>query len=188
MNIKTLPVLAGALAALTLAAPQQAQSQVSLEVRGSLQKPVGDFADVADGEAGFGADVFFNVNPRVSVYGGYGIENFGCDGCGEDDGYTSRGFEAGAKFIFTRNAGVLPWARLGATFHELELETNAVSLTSDRKVGFQAALGADIPLGDVLSFSPALRYQAFNPDFGTAGNENVGFLAVDFGLHIHPGR
>ena len=179
-------------ASLALAAPLAAQNQVSLELRGSLQRPTGDFGDAANGDAGFGGDVFINLNPRLSLYGGYSLENFGCEGCGDDDRFRSKGFEAGAKVLFGQRGAILPWARAGATFHQLEVDNGVIDATSDRKVGFQASVGVDIPLGQVLSFSPALRYQAYQAEFdviddAVVAQRDVGFLALDFGLHIHPG-
>ncbi|MEQ9399885.1 MAG: outer membrane beta-barrel protein [Longimicrobiales bacterium] len=184
--------LAALVAAFAIAAPA-AQAQISLEARGSIQNPTGDFGDDATSEAGFAGAVFFNVSPRLSLYGGYGVETFGCEGCNDDDGYQSKGFEGGAKFILTPTpTGVLPWVRAGATFHDLEVESGAFRATSDRKVGFQASAGVDIPLGQVLSFSPALRYQAYTAEFDVISDNivaerDVAFLALDFGVHIHPG-
>ncbi len=181
MNKNGTWILALATAAAVAILPSSASAQISLELRGGLQSPTGDLDDVADGNAGFGGDIFFSVNPQLSIYGGYGIENF-------DEDINSTGFEAGAKFILSSGSGgVLPWIRAGAILHELEFANGA---TSDRGLGFQTSAGVDIPLGEVLSFSPAVRYQRFSPEFDTLigdFEETASFFSLDFGLHIHPG-
>ncbi len=187
-------LIAAALVALSTAAvAQPVAAQVSVELRGSLQRPTGDFANDANGDFGLGGDVMFGVSPMISVYGGYGLASFSCDGCSDDEGYKSKGFEAGAKFLFASTRSILPWARAGATLHKLEIQTQGVTATSDRKVGLQASVGLDIPLGETLSFSPAIRYQTWQAEFSILNDaiiaqRDVSFLSLDFGLHIHPGR
>lgn len=173
-----------------LALPAQAQ-QITFEGRGSLSFPIGDFGDAADGGAGFAGDVFYNIGPRVSLYGGYQYEMFDCAGC-DGDGFTSNGFEAGVKLLFARRAGVLPWARLGGIFNALDFDDGSFDVESDRSLGLQVAVGVDVPLGETLSFSPALRYQAWTADFDTFGGpgfveRDVRTLSLDFGVHVHPG-
>ena len=155
---------------------------VSLEARGGLTFPTGDFGDIADGNAAFGGDVFFNVSPSVSIYGGYQYETF--DDGGDD--LSSNGFEAGLKLMAARESGVLPWVKVGGVLNKLE----AGAAESDRALGLQAAIGMDIPLGEVLSFSPALRYQAWTAEFDggfIVTEQSVRTFALDFGLHVHPG-
>lgn len=199
---KPLFVLTAALVAGSALLPAGAAGQgISLELRGSLQKPMGSFDDVADGNAGYGAAAFFNVSPNLSLYGGWAKESFGCQGGCENAGYESEGFEGGVKFIVTRVGGVQPWLKGGPVYHRFEVESgnddgpedDDLDIVSDRALGFQIGVGADIPLGMVLSFSPALRYQKYSAEFpiieGVATAErDVGFLALDLGAHIHFGR
>lgn len=180
-----------AVAVLSLAALPANAQQISLEGRGALTFPTGDFGDVADGGAAFGGDVFVNLSHSLSIYGGYQYEMFDCAGC-DGDGFTSSGFEAGAKFLMNRESGVLPWARVGAIFNKLDYEEGSFEAESDRSIGLQASVGLDIPLGETLSFSPALRYQAWTADFGAIpevlGSEvDMRSFSLDFGLHVHPG-
>lgn len=189
--MKHLDTVAAAVLALSLVAMPVDAQQISFEGRGALTFPTGDFGDRADGDAGFGADVFVNVSPRLSVYGGYQYEMYECAGC-DTDGYTANGFEAGAKLLFSREGGILPWAKIGAIFNTLEVEEGLVDAESDRGIGLQAAVGADIPLGETLSFSPALRYQTWSADFDVFGElteveVDVSSFALDLGLHVHPG-
>lgn len=189
-NNKTTFCAAILLAALATA-PTGARAQISFEARGSLQRPVGDFKNNANGNAGFAGDVFFNVSPQLSLYGGYGVEMFGCDGCSGQDDRTSKGPELGVKLLAASRGGILPWVRVGATLHQLEVNDGALHATSDRRVGIQVSAGLDLPLGQMLSFSPAIRYQAYRAEFPIAGGalvalRDVRFLSLDFGLHIHP--
>ncbi len=183
-------------AALAFAAPSAAQGQLALEIRGSINNPMGDFGDDggldAKSEAGFGGDLIYSVSPNLSVYGGYEQQMFGCDGCGDDEGATSSGFEGGAKLIAYRD-GLLPWLKAGVVGRKLQLEDNGFEVESDTGVGFQVAAGVDIPLGDVLWFSPGVRYEAYDAEFDivdefVTAEQSVQFLALDLGLHIHLGN
>jgi len=175
--------------------PVSAQSRPAVEIRGGLNLPVGDFSDppgvAAESDAGFAADLIVPVNPRFSVYGGIGRELFGCDGCGGNDKLRTTGLEAGLKFLFRREGSVLPWLKAGAIYHKMTIRVDGVEGDSDWGLGFQAAAGADIPLGAVLSFSPALRYQTYTAKFQPFGldflapRNDVSFLSLDLGLHIH---
>lgn len=189
--MKHFNTIAAAVLAIPLTTMPVDAQRVSFEARGALTFPTGDFGDTADGDAGFGADVFVNFSPRLSVYGGYQYEMYECAGC-DDGGYTANGFEAGAKLLFSREGGILPWLKVGAIFNKLELEDGVVIAESDRGIGLQAAVGADIPLGATLSFSPALRYQTWGADFDGFGELteveiDVTSFSLDLGLHIHPG-
>jgi len=189
--MKYLRMIGASLMALSLAVLPANAQDISFEGRGGLAFPTGDFGDAADGGAGFAGDVFLNLNPNVSIYGGYQYEMFDCAGC-DGDGFTSSGFEVGAKLLFARESGVLPWAKVGAIFNTLRFEEGAFEAESDRSLGLQAAIGLDIPLGETISFSPALRYQALGADFDAAGGvvtveEDVRSFSLDFGIHVHPG-
>ncbi|HKK91960.1 MAG TPA: outer membrane beta-barrel protein [Longimicrobiales bacterium] len=189
--MKYLHLLGAAAAALSLTALPADAQDVSFEGRGALTFPTGDFGDAAEEGAAFGGDVFVNLNPNVSVYGGYQYEMFDCVGC-SGDGFTASGFEAGAKFLLDRESGVLPWARVGAVLNKLDFEEGSFEAESDRSVGLQASVGVDIPLGETISFSPAVRYQAWTVDFETLGGsiaaeQAVRSFSLDFGIHVHPG-
>jgi len=182
-----------ALAALTLAgsaAPHALQAQdVSLELRGSLTKALGDFGDVATSDAGLGADLIVQASPNLSIYGGYGRDMFGREGGDDDDNYNSQGFEAGAKLMAAREGGIIPWLRGGLTLHKLTIEDGGADIESDRNLGFQIGAGVDIPLGDVLTFSPGVRYQNYDAEFDAVvdaldTNAGVSYLTADFGVRI----
>lgn len=183
-------------AATTLAwAPTVSAQDVSIEIRGGLNRPISDFRDngpQARGDAGFGGDVIFNVTPRFSLYGGYGWDRFGCEGCADGDWITSRGWEGGAKILFSEaGTPVAPWVRGGFVFNQAKVAQGSSEAISDRGTGFQGSFGLDIPLGQVIWFAPAVRYERFPAEFNagpiTLIDQTVSFLSLDFGLHIHPG-
>lgn len=190
--VPVLMAFAATLLAPTLAA---AQSGLALELRGGLNLPVGDFSDAslveAESEAGFAADLFVPIRDRLSVYAGFGRELFKCGACEGDDGLNTTGLETGVKFILPlARLPFLPWIRGGVTFHKAEFTVGGMEAESDWQLGYQASLGTDIPLGEVLSFSPALRYQTYTADFDPLGLEfleaeqDISFFSLDFGIHI----
>lgn len=199
MRFPTLVLAAAGLVAAASVSPPEAhaQSRFSLELRGSLNNPVGDFGDEggleATGEASLAADLMFNLNDNLTLYGGYGREMYGCESCGDDEGLHSQGFEGGVKLLANRDEGILPWLRAGFVAHDLTADFGPAEVTSDTGLGFQAAAGVDIPLGEVLSFAPAVRYQTFDAEFDVVGDDfvvtetTVQQVALDFGLHLHLG-
>ncbi len=184
-----------AAAAFGLSTPGAVEAQdvrgIALEVRGGFNAPFGNFEDRgAEAEVGFGGDVFLNLTPAFSVYGGWGRSQFDCLGCDNADDLHSSGPELGVKLIAPRRWGVLPWARVGTTYHKLGGTIGAVEFNSDREFGLQASLGADIPLGEVLSLSPAVRVHNWNAPFdgpidAFSLNQNVRYVSLDLGAHFH---
>lgn len=189
-----LALTAGLVTTTQLAA--QDQDKVALEFRAGFPKPTGDFGNPpgidAGGDWDFGADLIYNLSDRLSLYGGWGRDGFTCAACGDGGYVRSQGFEGGAKILFTREAEVLPWVRVGASFDKVKVAQGSFTATSDRAVGIQASAGMDIPLGETLSFSPAVRYQQYTADFPVLGGsliarEDVSYVTLDFGLHVHIG-
>lgn len=168
-------------AAALVAAPATAQdSPFSLEARTGVTIPTGDLSD-AGAESGllFGADVFFTVDPALSIYGGWGYYRFGCDACADD--VTASGPRLGLKALYHTPGEATPWIRAGATFNQADgLETDA----SDRAVGLEAGVGIDYELSDRVSITPAARYHTFSPGAGAAG-ASLSYLTIDLGLHLH---
>lgn len=192
--VRLTSILAGALLAMVFtAAPGSAQMGISLEGRGGYNFPLGDFEDAgAESKYGFGADVMLSVHDAFSVYGGWGRDEFDCENCGPDDHYFAQGFEAGLKLLMPREEGMLPWIRLGGTYHELGGEVSGQDLQdlSDAGFGFQASAGVDIPLTEALYVTPAARFQTFSAEldqgFGViSAEQDVQYLSLDLALHYH---
>lgn len=177
----------------------QDHGPLSVEVRGAYSLPIGDFGDDAiqgaESDFGFGGDLFLHLTDGFSVYGGWAQDRFDCAVCADDGSYEIAGFEAGAKVRFARDRGAVPWARAGLVASKTTLEDGEVEAESDRKLGFQAAIGLDLPLGDHFALVPALRFQSIGNDFEIDGDDlpifdgdNVNFFSVDVGLHLYLGR
>ncbi len=177
-------------AALAMAVPATAQGQVSLELRGSINKSMGDFGDQSDGEAGFGADLQYGLSDNVTAYVGYDRQLFDCAQCAEeDDGIQSQAFAGGFK-VHTSGDGLRPWAKAGLGAYTLDVDQAAGDAETDPSMGYHLGAGVDIPLGDVLTFSPGLRFNQFDPDFEPSDQtlldtENIKFVTFDVGVTIH---
>ena len=182
-------ILSGAavLAVLALAGTASAQGPVeiatpiSLEARGGLAVPSGDFADLAENAFGFGGSVHLQVAPRVSVYGGYSQTEFDMEALSADG--TDRGWEAGARIAFP-GVGFSPWVRGGLLFHDFETEVAGVEVDGEDEVGFEVGAGAAFPLGPRVSVSPGFAYRRYATEMAALGERDVSYLNLDVGLRI----
>lgn len=195
----------GALAMALLVAPAAPAQQilpVSLEVRGGLGFPMGDFPtrglvaqEAVESGDGFALRGTYNLIPLLGVYAGFERYSFGVDeeeAAGPDLNFVDSGFSAGAQLSLplAMLAGVSPWIRGGAIFHILDYELEEIAgveanTSSDRTLGFEAGAGVDIPLGQVLSFTPGVTYRSYEPQFdGLTDGERLSYLAVEMGLRV----
>lgn len=163
------------------AAAAQAPIPVSLEARGGVALPAGDFADRADTGWGFGGSVHVQVAPRVSVYGGFSQTEFDMEGLSGEG--TDRGFEVGARVAFP-GVGFSPWVRGGLLFHDWEVDAAGAELDGDSDVGFEVGAGAAFPLGPRVAVSPGFAYRRYSSTVPVLGEMNVSYLALDVGLRI----
>jgi opacity protein-like surface antigen len=154
---------------------------ISVEARGGVAIPSGDFADAADNAWGFGGSVHVLVAPRVSVYGGYSQTEFDMEALSAEG--TDRGWEAGARVAFP-GVGFSPWVRGGLLFHDFETEVAGVEFEGDDEVGFEVGAGAAFPLGPRVSVSPGVAYRRYATEFFGGGDEDVSYLNLDIGLRI----
>ena len=176
---------AAVLAALAVAGGAAAQVEVatpiSLEARGGLAIPSGDFADIADNAFGFGGSAHLQVAPRVSIYGGYSQTEFDMESLSAEG--TDRGWEAGARVAFP-GVGFSPWVRGGLLFHDFETEVAGVEFDGDDEVGFEVGAGAAFPLGPRVSVSPGFAYRRYSTELAVLGERDVSYLNLDVGLRM----
>lgn len=170
-----LAVAGGAAAQVEVATP------ISLEARGGIAIPSGDFADFADNAFGFGGSVHLQVAPRVSVYGGYSQTEFDMEPLGAEG--TDRGWEAGARVAFP-GVGFSPWVRGGLLFHDFETEVAGVEVDGDDEVGFEVGVGAAFPLGPRVSVSPGVAYRRYATEFVGGRDLDVSYVNLDIGLRM----
>lgn len=158
------------------AAAQIAGVPVTLEARGAGALAAGDFASSRPGlgagaGAGFAAGARVGVVEAVEVYGLYRYGRFACDGCeaaGLDENATEAGFEAGARVALPFGSDRLAsWASGGVLVaHELALAGGGGERVSDPSLGFAAAAGVDLPLGEGRwTVSPGLHYRRYSSSF-----------------------
>lgn len=164
---KTLRAVALALVAVFgMATGAQAQLAFSAEVRGDFSFPTDDLDDTYEWGAGFTGDLYLDFHETFSAYAGYNWTQFGCDDgstlCTEDA--STNGFELGLKAKLPVAQQFGPWVRAGVLFHELD---DGEGSDFDRETGFQIGLGLDIPLGMVVSVTPALHYNSYGVDDAT---------------------
>ena len=154
-----------ALAAVSVAGTAQAQlgptTPFSVEVRGGLALPTGD--DMDDLHAGivFGGDVIFQASPMIGIYAGYAFQSWALENETEDLDFEIKGFEAGARLSFAQMAGGLaPFLKGGVLHQKSALSADDGSLEGDYETGFQVGGGADVRLGNRLSFTPQASFNS----------------------------
>lgn len=165
---KTLRAVALALVAVFgMATGAQAQLAFSVEVRGDFSFPTDDLDDGYEWGAGFTGDLYLDFHETFSAYAGYSWTQLPADeeqaAPIPEDASTS-GFELGLKAKLPVAEQFGPWVRAGVLFHELDL---GEGIETDRETGFQIGLGLDIPLGMVVSVTPALHYSSYGVDGAT---------------------
>lgn len=158
---KTLRAVALALAAVFgVATGAQAQLAFSAEVRGDFSFPTDDLDDAYEWGTSFTGDLYLDFHETFSAYAGYNWTQFPAD---EEQALVSedastKGFELGLKAKLPVAQQFGPWLRGGVILHKLD---PGGDLDLDRETGFQVGLGLDIPLGMVLSVTPALHYSSY---------------------------
>lgn len=167
----------------------QRTSAFSATLRGGAALPTSDFGEEVDTGWGFSGDVQFAFHPRVGVYAGYNWHDF--DGEGDSEAsISSQGWNGGLQLILVPRDGVLPWARAGVVYMKLDGDDDTGDFETDTELGFEAAIGLDWPLGDVLTFVPMIRYVGYEVDLdpGTSGgNFDITYLTIEAGLKFNFG-
>ena len=180
------------------AAPAHAQlpnfTPFSLEVRGGLVFPTGDFGesedDVGSIESGYtwGANATYHFIPLVGIYGGYTRNQFDVEGLEELD-VIDEGFSAGVRLaVPTPLIPIDPYVKAGLVYNTLSFEFDGDDeefIDSDRSLGFEVGAGVGIGLGPKLSVTPAVTYTRYEPQYDGEGDDfKVEHLRVDVGLRI----
>jgi opacity protein-like surface antigen len=182
-----------ATAVLAAAAANPAAAQVpnitpfSVEVRGGLALPTGDFGEGIDTGFTVGANATYHLLPLIGIYGGYTYNEF--DVGNSDFKVKDQGFSAGVRLaVPTPLIPIDPYVKAGAVFNQLERPTltGVGDEKSDRKTGFEVGAGVGIGLGPKLSFTPQVTYTKYNSDFSALGttSDEVSHIRVDVGLRL----
>ena len=194
--------------ALTFVASTLSAQSFSFGLRGSGTMPTGSFAEtqttpsantaVIDGAKtgfGYGLDVGLSLG-ILGIYAGFDHVSFDCETatCRQDGKYTLQGVTAGVKLAPATTSIFRPFAKAGVTFNSLEGTYgggSSTSLTTERAPGYELAVGADVRLLGILSFSPQARYigqelkQKVVKVTGPAPTgQGVNYFSLDLGLSL----
>lgn len=183
-------------ATFALAGTGSAQSPFSLEIRGGLPFPTGEFSDIGndiggglEGNYNLGASAELRVTPMLGVYAGYTYSRFKVE---DFDGIDAvdEGFDAGVRASFS-TMGLFPWVKGGVVYHDAEfvfdedlgVGPERVEITG-RQLGFEIGGGVEVPLGQHLSFTPGVSYVQYSAD-ETAGDDlDITYVKADVGMRI----
>lgn len=155
----------------------------SVEVRGGIALPTGDFSDLAQTGYDFGANASFGFSPNAAVYAGYTFNSFSGDDDAlglEDVDFEVKGFNGGVRLgVPVGMAGLAPYVKGGAVYYEGEIDVDGLGDADEEenesKWGFEVGGGVAIPLGMRGSFTPEVRYTDV---------EDLNFVTVDVGLRF----
>lgn len=182
---KSMVSMVAVAAALAVAGTAQAQtSPFSVEVRAGLALPQGDDMEGIESGITVGADALYQINPMFAVYAGYNFNSFGVDCEGDvdcedaDPSVEIKGFDAGLRVNFPMT-GVTPFVRGGVVYNSFGLTVDGdggdFDVETDEELGFEVGGGIELPLGQRLSFTPAVSYTSV---------EDASYIKVDAGLRI----
>lgn len=194
---KTTFGLLSLVAAAAFASPAHAQlptTPFSLEARGGIAMPTGDFGeseeDVGSVESGltFGANATFHFTPMLGVYAGFTRNRFGVEGLEELD-VTDQGFNAGLRAaIPVAGFPVEPYVKAGLVLNTLSFEFDGEDeefIDSDRSLGFEVGAGVGIGLVPRLSLTPQVTYTRYSPKYDGEGDDfSVEHIRLDVGLRF----
>lgn len=181
LNWRWMPVPAALALSTFLLLPGEAQAQMGLAVEGraGVTFPQGDLSD-RGAEAGlsFGAELQANIQRNLTAYVGFHRHAFNCDNpCTLGNDPRSTGIGAGLKYIVHSPGDVLAWARGGIVANTFESSNRA----SDREIGFELGVGADMPIGQRLYLVPNLGFISHDAGAGLKAN----FFTLGVGVHYH---
>ncbi|HET8654165.1 MAG TPA: outer membrane beta-barrel protein [Longimicrobiaceae bacterium] len=161
---------------------------VTVEARGGLAFPTGDFADGAKTGWNAGVDASIGLAPLFSVYGGYEYARFNAKES-SDSHLTDSGFRAGLKVglpIVGTVTGISPYVLGGVIYDKAKATISSGGISgsgeSDWKAGYELGAGTGIGLGPLLSFTPEVRYRSYKPGDDSS---RLSYFQVSMGLQLH---
>ena len=180
--------MAAALLILVCAGSAHAQSPFSFELRGGASIPAEDLgSSPLDAGGGFSFNVSARLLPHTLMYAGWDWNRLnmqtplpGADSHIEDTGYV-----VGLMFRHPMLNRVDGWARAGAIYSHMEVETEDgdALFDSGHELGWEAGGGLFIPVGQRFALTPGVRYRTFSAGLDEgAGNVDLSYVALDIGL------
>lgn len=175
-------------------AAQELETVVTLEGRGGYSLPISELDDRgAESDFGYGAGATLMLGPSFGLYGGWGRDIFRCDPCIGDSRIHASNLELGGKFVVPERERATPWLRAGVLASRSVLRAGTSRFESDRHVGFQAAVGLDAPIGEMVSVAPSVRFNSFTSEYDGLDGGLVDFepetqfryFSFDLALQVH---
>jgi opacity protein-like surface antigen len=198
--MRSIKVLAGAVALLASVQTVQAQTQMSVEVRGGLGIATGDWneEDLLEEGYGLGFDVRAQITPQMGVYAGYEMVVFGIDeealvGVPVDDveaEATDAGFRVGVELNvpLASAPSVTPFVQAGIIYNSLEISASGPGgsdeAESDESLGFEAGVGLTVQVGPRLDVVPSVRFRQHEIEFEGEGGEDAQYVLISVGLRF----
>lgn len=189
---RTALMIAG-FALIVAAAPAEAQDRRwGVELRGGAAFPTEDIgADDLGTGVSLDATFSYQFTTRVGAYAGWGWAHFNPETsfAGSDIDFEETGYVFGLRFQqpFSEGGPVSGWLRAGGTVVHLELEDDEGDLVADsgHGLGFEAAAGVAIGLGERWSLTPGVRYSLVSREVEigpTTTDIDLRYLTLDMGL------
>ena len=187
---RSLPLLAGVLAAAAAAAPARAQlpafTPFSFEVRAGAALPTGDLGDVASTGYTLSGSATYHFIPLIGVYGGYTYSRFGAEDQGDEFDLVDSGFDAGLRLgIPTPLIPIDPWIKGGLVFHKLSAEGEGIEDDddTDMELGFQVGAGLGFGFGPV-SLTPGVSFISYKVGDDDGDDVSISYWEAGIGVRI----
>lgn len=170
--LRTAALALACAAADPLAAQRTGTIPLSVEARGGIALPAGDFGDPAE------------RGPRAAagrLYGAYRWNRFPYGGTSIPEHLTDSGFAVGVRVaVPTPLIPIGPWIRAGGVAHQLRGE----SLHEDSERGWEAGAGFAFPLARGLTLTPGVLWTRYPYGSGAADGQllRVRHLRADVGV------
>lgn len=170
-----------------------AQNRWSVELRGGANFATRDLGDASLGTGfGFEGTAAYRFMPHVSVYAGWGWNQFSADQsfAGTDMQFEETGYTFGLRLLHPFGQSKLQYlVEGGGIFNHIEVENKAGDIIADSKhgLGWQLGAGLGIPLGNRFQITPSVRYRSLSRDLEI--NEvkttvDLNYLSVGLGFAL----
>jgi hypothetical protein len=173
------------------ASAQDNEKRIGFELGGGLSLATSEPGD-ASLNAGFGFEgiLHYQFMPHTGIYAGWGWNRFGADNsfAGNDVCFEETGYVFGLQFKHPIRTLPLSWyMRAGGLYNHIEIENAAGDIIGDtgHSLGFQLAVGIDLPLGNSWSITPGLKYNYLSTDIEMEGintNLNHNYISLRAGF------
>lgn len=166
-----------------------AQNRASFEIRGHSSFPTDDFGNT-ELQNGFGFEGMFDYRflPHLSVFAGWGWNQFTTDGVINELDVEETGYLFGLQFNHPIGDGwVSYYVRVGGIYNHLEIEDTSGDILDDsgHGLGYRIGLGLDFTVFENLHIKPGVKYQSLTRDVTLSGSTQSidhNYFAAGIGL------